>query len=214
MFFLQKTNGVNSIPTSRTAHNKSSQVGPGWSHEPPPVPYVPEKDKVHKTVSTMKGLQLKTLIGKDTTLHLPVWNSGTKESILMHLLATLDAIKKRGHFQAYKEAQVLYLAKKEAAEQAKAGLSLLAGASEGSGISKKSSKKAKETQGVTKVPDNVMRATFQADLEKAKAAAENAKGATTVAANKMFVFYAICSLSRQSMCGTRLLKADRRRPVC
>ncbi len=47
--------------------------------EPPPVPYIPEKDKVQETMSTMKGLQLKTSISKDTTLHSPVWNSGTKE---------------------------------------------------------------------------------------------------------------------------------------
>ncbi len=36
--------------------------------EPPPVHYLPEKDKVQETVSTKKGLQLKTSIGKDTTL--------------------------------------------------------------------------------------------------------------------------------------------------
>jgi hypothetical protein len=35
-----------------------------------------------------------------------------------------------------------------------------------------------------------MQATFQADLEKAKEAAENAKGAMTAAANKMFTCYA------------------------
>jgi hypothetical protein len=51
----------------------------------------------------MKGLQLKTSIGKDTTLHFPMWNSGTKEAMLMHATATLDTIKKRGHFKAYKE---------------------------------------------------------------------------------------------------------------
>ncbi len=75
--------------------------------EPPPVPYMPEKNKVQETVSLMKGLQLKTSIGKDTTLHFFVWNSGTKEAMLMHVMATLDAIKKRGHFQAYKETQAL-----------------------------------------------------------------------------------------------------------
>jgi hypothetical protein len=61
----------------------------------------------------MKGLQLKTSIGKDTTLHLPVWDSSTKEAMLMHMMVTLDAIKKRGHFKAYKEAQALYVGKKK-----------------------------------------------------------------------------------------------------
>ncbi len=73
----------------------------------------------------MRGLQLKTSIGKDTTLNFPVWNSGTKNAMLMHVTATLDAIKKRGHFKAYKEAQLLYMEKKEVAKQAKARLSLL-----------------------------------------------------------------------------------------
>jgi hypothetical protein len=69
-------------------------------HEPPPLPYVPEKDKVHEAMSTMKGLQLKNLIGKDMTINLSVWNSGKKEAMLMHLMAILDAIKKCGHFKA------------------------------------------------------------------------------------------------------------------
>jgi hypothetical protein len=81
--------------------------------EHPPVPYVPEKDEVQGAVSSMKGLQLKTLIGEDTTLHFPVWNNGTKEAMLMHVTATLDAIKKRGHFQDCETAQALYVAKKE-----------------------------------------------------------------------------------------------------
>ncbi len=41
-----------------------------------------------------------------------------------------------------------------------------------------------------KAPDNNMQATFQADLEKAKSAAENAKGKMTAAATQMFAFYA------------------------
>ncbi len=84
------------------------------------------------------------------------------------------------------------MAKKEVAKQAKADLSLLDGASNGSGKSKKSSKKAKEAEGVTEASDQEMRANFQVqvDLKKAKEAAENAKGAMTAAANKMSAFYA------------------------
>jgi hypothetical protein len=86
---------------------------------------MPKKDKVQEAMSTMKGLQLKTSIGKDMTLNFPVWNSNTKETMLMHVTATFDTIKKRGHFKAYKEAQMLYVKKKEAAKQAKVCLSLL-----------------------------------------------------------------------------------------
>jgi hypothetical protein len=44
---------------------------------------VPEKDKVQDAVSLMKVLQLETSNGKDTTLNFPVWNSSTKEAMLM-----------------------------------------------------------------------------------------------------------------------------------
>jgi hypothetical protein len=56
-------------------------------------------NKIQDAVSTMKGLQLKTSIGKDTTLHFPMWHSGMKEVMLMHMTVTFDAIKKCGHFQ-------------------------------------------------------------------------------------------------------------------
>ncbi len=69
-------------------------------HDPPPVPYVRKKDKVQEEVSKMKNLQLNTSVDKDTTLNFPVWYSnGTREAMLMHVMATLDAIKKYGHFK-------------------------------------------------------------------------------------------------------------------
>jgi hypothetical protein len=43
----------------------------------------------------------------------------------MHVGATLDAIKKRGHFKDYKEAQKLYVSQKEAVKQLQAALALL-----------------------------------------------------------------------------------------
>jgi hypothetical protein len=74
----------------------------------------------------------------------------------MHVMATLDTIKKRGHFQDYKTAQALYVAKKEAAKQAKAGLALLEGASNGTDKSNKSSNKAKKSKSTTKASDQKM----------------------------------------------------------
>ena len=68
--------------------------------EPPPVPCVPVKDEVQEEVSKMRNLQIKTLLEKDTTLNFPVWHkNGTREAFLMHVMAVLDAIKKRGHFK-------------------------------------------------------------------------------------------------------------------
>jgi hypothetical protein len=71
--------------------------------EPPPVPYIPEKDKVQEEVAKLQNLQIKTLLEKDTTLYFPVGHeNGTQEAFLMHVTAVLDARKKRGHFKDYK----------------------------------------------------------------------------------------------------------------
>ncbi len=40
--------------------------------KPPPVPYIPEKDKVQEKVSKLQNLQIKTSLKKDTTLNFPV----------------------------------------------------------------------------------------------------------------------------------------------
>jgi hypothetical protein len=48
---------------------------------------------------------------------------------------------------------------------------------------------AKEAEEVTKVTKDTMIACFQVDLEKAKQAKENNKGAMTAAASEMFAFY-------------------------
>ncbi len=67
--------------------------------EPPPVPYVPVKDEVQEEVAKMRNMEIKTTLEKDTMLNFPVWQeNGTREGLLMHVTAVLDAIKKRGHF--------------------------------------------------------------------------------------------------------------------
>ncbi len=96
--------------------------------EPPPVPDIPEKDKVQEEVVKLCQLQIKTLLEKDTTLIFPVWQeNGTREAYLMHVSAVLDAMKKRGHFNDYDWAQKAYEEAAKAAELAKAGLALLEG---------------------------------------------------------------------------------------
>ncbi len=49
----------------------------------------------------------------------------------MHVMAVLDAMKKRGHFEDYDRAQKAYEEAKKAAELAEAGLVLLKGTSAG-----------------------------------------------------------------------------------
>ncbi len=49
--------------------------------DPPPVPYVPEKDEVQDEVSKMRNMEIKTTIEKDTTLNFPIWQeNGTREA--------------------------------------------------------------------------------------------------------------------------------------
>jgi hypothetical protein len=176
----------------------------------PPVPYIPEKDKVQEEVAKLQNLQLKTSLEKDTTLNFPVWHeNGTHEAFLMHVMGVLETMKKHCHFKDHDRAQKAYEEAKKAAESAEAGLALLKGTSAGT-TSKHKKKalakakeamqealaKAQETEPETKdaeevpgVTDNLMKAGFQADLEKAKQAQETAQGAMTAAANLMFTFY-------------------------
>jgi hypothetical protein len=93
--------------------------------EHPPVPYVPEKDPIQEMVSLLKSDQsLKTTIGADVELRLPIWHCGMHEALLMHMSSALDAIEKRGTFKAYKEANKAHVEQRKVAKQAKADMSL------------------------------------------------------------------------------------------
>jgi hypothetical protein len=168
-------------------------------HEPP-VPYMPVKDEVQEEDSKIRNFQIKTLLEKDTTLNFPVWHdNGTKEAFLMHVMAVLDATKKRGLFKDYEKAQKAHVEHKQVVKSAKDDLVLLGGTSNLSGKlhkvkkckakAKEAKAKFKEAEGLTEVPEDPMKAAFQADLEKAKKIAEDAQGTMTTAASEMFAFY-------------------------
>jgi hypothetical protein len=172
--------------------------------EPPPVPYVPTKDKVQDEVVKLRNLEIKTTIEKDMTLNFQVWRmNGTRKAFLMHVTVVLDAIKKRGHFYNYKKAVKDHEESMKAVESARAALSLL---NRPGAKAKKSCKKKKEVEkdATAKVQDSEsdakeakdapemddeMKAGFLGDLEKAKQSQRTAKGAMTIATNKMFAFY-------------------------
>jgi hypothetical protein len=176
---------------------------------PPLVPYIPKKDKVQEEVAKLQQLKIKTSLEKDTTLNFPVWQeNGTREAILMHVMAVLDAMKKRVHFNNCNKAQKVYEEAAKAAETAEAGLALLESTSEKSSKRKlKKLAKAKEatrealakaqetepeTKGADEAPmatEDLMKAGFQVDLEKAMQAQETAQGAMIAAATLMFAFY-------------------------
>ena len=94
-------------------------------------------------VSALKSDQsLKTTLGEDAELPLPIWHCGTREAFLMHVRSALNAIKKRGTFKAYKEAFEACVEQREVVKQAKATLAhLIAPASKGKKASKKASAK-------------------------------------------------------------------------
>jgi hypothetical protein len=110
--------------------------------EPPPVPYVPEKDEVQDKISKMRNMEIKTTIEKDTTLNFPVWQeNGTRKAFLMHVTAVLDAINKRGHFVDYNKAAFKYKEASKAIASARAGLSLLEETAKKASKEKKRSRK-------------------------------------------------------------------------
>ncbi len=55
---------------------------------------------------------------------------------------------------------------------------------------KEAKAKSKKADGATEVPKDPAKASFQANLEKAKKAAEDAKSMMTPATSQMFAFYA------------------------
>ncbi len=174
----------------------------------PPVPYVPVKDEVQDEVARMRSMEIKTMIEKDTTLNFSVWQeNGTCKAFLMQVTAVINAIKKRGHFDDYEKAAWKYKEAKEAVESTRAGLSLLEESMRKANKEKKKTKdKTKEGNNVApaKAPepksaakeaevapaaDDQMKASFSSDLEKAKQSQRIAKGAMTIAAGRMFLFY-------------------------
>jgi hypothetical protein len=173
--------------------------------EPPPVPYIPPKDKVQDEVVKLRNLEIKMMIEKDMMLNFLVWRkNGTREAFLMHFTAVLNAIKKRGHFYNYKKAAKAHEESMKAIGSARAALSLLdrTGAKAKNSCKKKtkevkkgatakvqdSESDAKEAKDAPEANDK-MKAGFLEDLETAKQSQRTAKGAMTVAVNKMFAFY-------------------------
>jgi hypothetical protein len=165
--------------------------------EPPPVPYIPTKDKVQDEAVKLRNLKIKMMIEKDMMLNFQGW-------LLMHVTAVLDAIKKHSHFYDYKKGAKDHEESMKAVESARAALSLLD--RPGAKAKKSRKKKTKEVKkdATAKVQDSEsdakeakdapeaddeMKAGFLEDLEKTKKSQRTAKGAMTVSANKMFAFY-------------------------
>ncbi len=139
---------------------------------------MPEKDPVQETISALKSDQsLKTTIGEDAELCIPIWHTGMREAFLMHVSTALNVIEKWGTFKPYKEAIEAYVEQRKAMKKAKATLALLTvPASEGNKTSKKSFKKAsgkalqktKEDAALTDASAPELHVEYQPNYNKAK----------------------------------------------
>jgi hypothetical protein len=171
--------------------------------ECPPVSCMPEKDPIQETASALKSDQsLKTTIGEDAELRLPIWHCGRREAFLMHMSTALNSIEKWGTFKAYKEAQEAYVEQREVLKQAKTALAILpAPTSEGKKDSKKASRKnssekekasqmTKEGTALADTSAPELCKEYQAIYNKASLAKETAKNKGEAPATKMFQFYA------------------------
>ncbi len=136
----------------------------------------------------------------------------------MHMSTVLDAIRKRGTFEAYKEAGEAYVKQRKAAKQAKAALALLATTvSKGKKTSNKSFKRAsekatqktKEGTASSDAPALELRTEYKADYKKAKFAAETAKNKCKATATKIFSSMQISCLQMPSRRGARLSRSRR-----
>jgi hypothetical protein len=152
--------GLRTMSLAKSVPNglKSQECKRNKLCEQPPIPYIPKKDKIQEEVARLRNLQIKTSLEKDTTLNFPVWHeNGTKEAFLMHVMAVLDTIKKRGHFKDYDKAQKAHDGAKKVVELAEAGPALLDRTSPGTrkNCKKKALAKAKEAtnKALAKVPD-------------------------------------------------------------
>ncbi len=178
--------------------------------EHPLVPYVSEKDPDQEKVSLLKSDQsLKTTIGADAELCLPILHCRMREAFLLHVSSALDEIKKWGTFKAYKGAYEAYVEQNEVGKEAKVNMNLFAtptskgkkatkkgtekASEEASGKNRsekeKASQKTKKGAALSNAPAPELCKEYKAICKKAIFAKETAKNQKDAAATKMFQFY-------------------------
>jgi hypothetical protein len=167
-------------------------------HERPPIPYVPEKDRVQDMVSSFKDNHLKTLIKEGTELQVPIWHSGTWEVFLIDVGSAREAIEKKGYFKSFEKYSETFADKREKIKELKDQLTALREVSETSvetsgqtGTSKKMNRKSKKTTvEASEESSATLRATIKAELKQALEAVEEATTKCDKAAKDMFQLYA------------------------
>jgi hypothetical protein len=133
----------------------------------PPIPYVPNKDSVHKTVSTFKENHIKTQISKEMELQVPIWHSNMCEAFLIHLGSAMEAIERKGFFKAYIESNEAYVKQRSWIKLAKAQLAELDDSTNKGAVgkSKKSTKKSNVTTAEASPTDSALQAKLVSEIK-------------------------------------------------
>lgn len=109
---LQKMSASKAVPEGL----KSQECEKGNCKKRPPIPYVPVVDEVQEAVKTGKEYSYKIKLPDKTEFSVPIWDTGTPESFLIHMQQAKSACKRKGLFQDYEDALE---AESKAEEQAK-----------------------------------------------------------------------------------------------
>jgi len=79
---------------------KPQECAQGSGQNKPPIPYIPEKDKLQEAVGGTANMIKLTLPGK-VELPVSMWSLSTPEQFIMHIQQAINAIKQKGLKEAY-----------------------------------------------------------------------------------------------------------------
>ena len=72
----------------------------------PPIPYIPVEDEVGKLVSKVSGaLEYKLEFPGGTKVSHALWEYGSVEAFLKHVMSTMSYLTRKGYLKEYEEAK-------------------------------------------------------------------------------------------------------------
>jgi hypothetical protein len=83
---------------------KNQECKKGNRKKYPPIPYVPVVDKVQEVILKGKDFSYKIKFHDKTKFSVPIWDTGTQETFLIHVQQAKSTCKRKGLFQDYDDA--------------------------------------------------------------------------------------------------------------
>ena len=83
---------------------KNQECEKGNRKKRPPIPYVPVVDEVQEAVSKGIDFSYTIKLPDKTKFSVPIWDTGTHETFLIHVQQAKSACKRKGLFQDYDDA--------------------------------------------------------------------------------------------------------------